>query len=105
MVGGVGLAMANVDVEGDAFATPGFGMTQPPSVRASRVLSARRPMDARVISPPPRPGGVMVLAKISDPILRPRRPRGASESVGLIIPHGCRWVTWAQLVCHARRPV
>src|SRR3984893_3703462 len=91
--GGVGLVMARGDAEGVALAKPGLGMTQLPSVRASRVLSARRPTDARVISPLPRPGGVMVLAKISDPILRRRRSRGTSAAGGFIISHWCRWGT------------
>src|SRR5712692_752887 len=97
MVGGVGLLMASGEVEGVALAIPGLGITQPPRVSAIRVLSARRPMDARVISPASRPRGVMVLAKISDPILRPRRPRGtrnlpppfrAGRGWGSPFPHG-----------------
>src|SRR4029077_6914696 len=58
IVGGVGLAIARADVEGVALAIPGLGMMQPPSVRASRVLSAMRPMDACVISPLLAPAGL-----------------------------------------------
>src|SRR5437879_12600326 len=96
MLGGVGLAIATADVEGVALATGGFGRTHPPSVKPTRVLSARRPMDARIISPPARPRGVMVLAKISDPILRRGRSAGASGAPGLIIPYGWLWLPWAQ---------
>src|SRR5438477_10022290 len=70
MLGGVGLAMTPADVEGVALATPGFGRTHPPSVKPTRVLSARRPMDARIISPPARPRGALALAPITAPLLR-----------------------------------
>lgn len=52
MVGGVGLTMANGDVEGVALTTPEPETAHAPSDEARRALSARRPTDAVLISPP-----------------------------------------------------
>src|SRR5256885_7293930 len=50
MAGGVGLAIASADVDGEALTTPGPGREQAPSVRARKALSATPPLNAAVIS-------------------------------------------------------
>jgi len=74
MLGGVGLAIATADVEGVALATGGFGRTHPPSVKPTRVLSARRPMDAPLISPPLAPAGLWSWPKLATQFYVPDGP-------------------------------
>ena len=52
MLGGVGLTMANGDAEGVPLTTPEPVTAHAPSVEARRALSATRPTDAVLISPP-----------------------------------------------------
>ena len=52
MFGGVGLTMANAELEGVVLTTPRPGSAHALSVEARRALSARRPTDAIVISLP-----------------------------------------------------
>src|SRR5437762_214278 len=88
VVGGGGLTMADAEVEGVALAGPGPERAHAPSVVARRALSARRPTDAVVI-PATRPGEVLNMVKICDPILRPVARSGAFKAVTLLIPP--RW--------------
>src|SRR5438552_9078248 len=85
MLGGVGLTMANAEVEGVALTAPGPERAHAPSVVARRALSARRPTDAVVI-PATRPGGVLNMAKICDPILRPVARRSEEHTSELQSP-------------------
>src|SRR5437660_196825 len=101
MVGTVGLAMPSGALEGVALTTPGPGMAHPPSDRTRMALSTRRPSDAAVILPAPRPSRVLVMAKTCDPILRPLPPGGASASPALSILYAGQFggasVTWVEL--------
>src|SRR5438309_3649603 len=83
MFGGVGLTMANAELEGVVLTTPGPGSAHAPSVEARRALSARRPTDAIVISLPLALAGVLNMIKVCDPILRPVALRGTSAAAAL----------------------
>src|SRR2546423_10835372 len=92
MGGGVGLAIASPDVEGEALTTPGPGRAQAPSVRARKALSAMRPLNAAVISPHLARAGLLSWPKSATQFYD-RRPRSA------------RRLYAEPLVSHTRRPV
>src|SRR2546423_5929019 len=103
MLGGVGLVIANADVEGVPFTAPGPGIAHALSVRAKVALSDRRPRDAAVISPLLAPAGLLSWPKLR-PILRPARPPGASATAAasvLYVGDPGASVTWAEL-CQSR---
>src|SRR6266513_4805477 len=92
MVGGVGLAIARADVDGEALTTPGPGREQAPSVRARKALSATRPLNAAVISPHLARAGLLSWPKSATQFYD-RRPRSAHRLYA------------ERLVSHTRRPV
>src|SRR5438128_3601192 len=108
MFGGVGLTMANAEVEGVALTAPGPVRAHAPSVEARMALSARRPTDAVVISPPLAPAGYWTWSKFATQFYD--RWRSLARSGG-DLTHSSRLagrspsVTWAELEPHARRPV
>src|SRR5438093_13190228 len=89
MFGGVGLTMANAEVEGVALTAPRPVRAHAPSVEARRALSARRPTDAVIISPPLAPAGYWTWSKFATQFYD--RWRSPARSGGdLTHPHGWR---------------
>ena len=72
IVDGVGLATANGVAEADARVPCGPGAVQALRAMARIAPAARLPLIPRFRCPAARPGRVIVRAKISDLILRPR---------------------------------
>src|SRR4029077_16337946 len=90
MAGGVGVAIANGVVDGDALTTPGLGRLQAPSVMASNALSARRLRNAAVISPLLARAGLLSWPKLA-PQFYDRRPRSAHRPYAEpLASHTCR---------------
>src|SRR5437667_5711951 len=108
MVGGVGLVIANADVEGVALTAPASGRTHALSIRARVALSARRPRDAALISPLLARAGLLSWPKLgpnSTTVKASRRIRNGRLIDSLRRRLSRPSVTWAELVSHAWRPV